>query len=271
MKVKTFVLLLLFPVCLHAQKSVTLSYKLSKGQQYNLAIKNNQTISMDMMGQSMTLKQLSETVQEIIVVGIDEQENIKLDLTYRKMKLNQNAMGMEINYDSEKPEASNNPMVQQVTSTLNEIIGKTASLEIDRYGNAIRNNISEMLDNNQNFAGFETGMLNVYTEKPVSSGDTWIVTMKPDPQSDFLINLTYKLKELKGKTAIVSFDGTISGTEMRGQKAVLKGTMTGNSKVDVVTGWVMSSTISQAIEMEMEQEGMKIPMKMNSVIEMKTN
>jgi hypothetical protein len=270
MKIKIFALLLLFPICLHAQKSVTLSYKLSKGQQYNLTIKNNQTISMEMMEQSMTLKQISETVQEIIVAEIDEQENIKLDLTYRKMKLNQNAMGMEINYDSEKPGESSNPVVQQVESTLNELIGKTASLEIDRYGNAIRNSMSEILDNNQSFAGFETGMLNVYPEKPVAVGETWIVKMKPDPQSDFLINLTYKLEELKDKSAVVSFEGTIEGTEIRGQKAVLAGSMTGSSKVDVRSGWVMTSTISQSIEMEMEQEGMKIPMKMNSVIEMNT-
>lgn len=271
MNIKFFTILLLFPLCLQSQKSVTLSYKLSKGQQYNLSIKNNQTISMEMMEQSMTLKQISETVQEIIVAEVDEQENIKLDLTYRKMKLNQNAMGMEINYDSERPGETSNPVGQQVESTLNELIGKTARLEIDRFGNAIRNNMSEMLDNNQNFAGFETGMLNVYSKNPVSVGETWTVNMKPDPQSDFLINLTYKLEELNEKSAVVSFEGAIEGTEMRGQKAVLKGSMTGSSKIDVSSGWVITSTISQSIEMEMEQEGIKIPMRMNSVIEMKTN
>jgi hypothetical protein len=44
--------------------------------------------------------------------------------------------------------------------------------------------------------------------------------------------------------------------------------MIGRSQVDTQTGWVLSSTLNQVIEMEMEQEGTKIPMKMNSVIEM---
>jgi hypothetical protein len=270
MKTKStiIILMMLVPILMHAQKNTTLSYNLKKGQQYSLSIKNNQTITMDMMGQSMTLKQISETTQEIVVADIDEKQNIKLDLTYRKMKLNQNAMGMEINYDSEKPEESSNPMVQQVTASLNEIIGKTVSLEIDRFGNAIRNNMSEMLDNNQSLAGFETGMLNVYADKPVQVGETWVVSLKPDPQSDFVINSTYKLEEIKGKTAVVSFEGVIKGTEMRGQKASISGSMIGRSQVDTQTGWVLSSTLSQTLEMEMEQEGMKIPMKMNSVIEM---
>jgi hypothetical protein len=270
MKTKSTIifLLILIPIFVHAQKNITLSYNLKKGHQYSLAIKNNQTITMDMMGQSMTLKQISETVQEITIADVDESNNITLNLTYRKMKLNQNAMGMEINYDSEKPDESSNPMVQQVAASLNEIIGKTVSLEIDRFGNAIKNNMSEMLDNNQSLAGFETGMLNVYSDKPVTIGESWVVSLKPDPQSDFVINSTYKLEGIKGKTATVSFEGAITGTEMKGQKASIKGTMIGRSQVDTQTGWVLSSTLNQVIEMEMEQEGTKIPMKMNSVIEM---
>jgi hypothetical protein len=260
--------MLVVPGILIAQKPIDLSYKLKEGQQYSLSIKTNQTISMEMQGQTMVLKQNSEITQDLLVKKVDENMNFTLDITYKKMKLNQNAMGMDISFDSEKPDESGNPMAKQVGEALNKIVGTTVTTEMDRFGNAIRNNISEVMADNQSVSGIETGMLNVYPDKKIKIGDTWEVSVKPDPQSDFVIVSVYKLDEIKGKHAQISFAGVISGSEMRGQKATIQGTMTGKTQIELSTGWVISSSINQEMEMEMEQEGMKMPMKLSSFIEM---
>ncbi|MDP3463261.1 MAG: DUF6263 family protein [Bacteroidales bacterium] len=261
-------LVLIIPGMIVAQKPVELSYKLKEGQQYSLSIKTNQTISMEMQGQTMVLKQNSEIFQDLLVKKVDENKNFTLDITYKKVKLNQNAMGMDISYDSEKPDESGNPMAKQVGEALNKIVGSTVTTEMDRFGNAIKNNISEVMAENQSVSGIETGMLNVYPDKKIKIGDTWEVSVKPDPQSDFVIVSVYKLDEMKGKNAQISFEGVITGTEMRGQKASIQGTMSGKTQVELATGWVISSSINQEMEMEMEQEGMKMPMKLSSFIEM---
>jgi hypothetical protein len=179
-------------------------------------------------------------------------------------------MGMEVEWDSDNTTASeDNIMVQQIANQLNKALNKTVTATIDQLGNPVNNNSSEVLGES-NISGFEMGMLVVFADHEVAVGDTWEVVTQPDPSSDFTITAVYKLDEYKSKTSKISFEGTVSGTEMNGTPAKLSGTISGKADIDSKTGWLLSSTSMQTLEMEMEQQGQKMPMTMTSYTELTT-
>lgn len=243
-----------------------LSYKLQKGDKYNLDITNRQTINMNMMGQSMNLIQNININQEVVVAEKDDKNNYTLELAYKRIQFQQNAMGMEVNWDSDHPDTTDF-MSKQIGASLGKAIEKTITAVIDSRGNPISINKSEVIEQASSISGFESGMMVVYADKSVKEGETWQVTMKPDPNSDFVIVSEYKLDEIRGKTANISFIGTITGTQIMGETADINGTITGKTQINVATGWIISASINQNMEMEMEQQGVKVPMQMSSFIE----
>lgn len=251
---------------LHAAKDIDLSYKLDKGSRFKMEIITQQTISMEMMGQQMSIIQNSTLNQEILITEKNE-TGYTFENTYQRIQFKQNAMGMEIFWDSDQPETED-PIVKQIAASLQKTIGSVVTTNIDNQGLPLSTNRSEVLKEGNNITGFESGMMVVYAGKPVAIAESWEIELKPDPNSDFIINSTYTLDQVKGKVAHIQFEGIITGSQIMGQKAEIKGSIQGKTKVDIQTGWIIDATINQTIEMSMEQDGTTIPMKMSSFVEM---
>lgn len=252
------------------KKSIQLKYNFDQGDKYNLEIKTTQNIAMNMSGQSMVLKQNILLNQTAEILNISEEGNIEFEIAYDRIRFDQNAMGMEISWDSENPEAAkDNMMAQQVAGQFEKALAEKINTTIDHYGNPVKNNSAEVLGNSS-VSGFEMGMLVVFPDHEISVGESWEVTTQPDPNSDFTVNSTYTLTNIKGSTASISYDGTITGTEMNGNEAKLSGTITGKADVNTKTGWLESATTMQNLEMEMQQQGQTVPMSLSSVIELKS-
>lgn len=250
-------MLLLLPFLSLTGKDIKLAYKLDKGQKFTLQINNKQNIGMTMMGQSMTLNQNADITQ-LVTVTDKNTEGYTLELKYDHIVFKQNAMGMELQYDSKNPD-NNNPMVAQLAETFKKSLENVITAVIDNRGNPLSNNAKEVVGNT-NLSGFESGMMVVYPEHNVKPGDSWEIQLKPDPDSDFVINSTYKLESVKGQVAKLSYKGTITGTEIMGSSAKVNGELSGNVDVNTATGWVIKAGISQKIDMEIEESGMKMPM-----------
>ena len=266
---QTVIVLLLLTDLVYAGKEIKLAYNLQQGQKYSLEIKNNQTISMTMSGQSMVLKQHMEMIQDVLVKEVNEQNHQQLDLTYSRIVFKQNAMGMEVSWDSQNPDTTN-ALNMQIGQAMSKMIGTPTEIVIDEKGNPLSLNKAGNAAQSANLAGFESGMMVVYPSEVLKTGDKWSTKLQPDPKSDFVIESSYTLDEIKGKTAVISFNGTISGSQIMGEKAVISGTISGISEVDIKTGWLLNAAVNQKLEMEMEQQGMSIPMQMSSFIEIKT-
>lgn len=248
-------------------KTIMLKYKLHNAESFLMKIATKQTISMTMNGQSISIMQNVTLDQQATVTNISDTNTYVLDITYKRIQFSQNAMGMEINWDSDSKEENQNPMVQQIAGQLGSSIDKTISLEIDQYGNALHNNKTDVMGQT-NISGFETGMLVVFPEHEVKTGDHWEVSVQPDPKSDYTITSVYTLDEIKGKSAYISFEGKVSGTEAEGNAAKIDGTISGKTVVEIASGWLKEASIHQDLTMEMEQQGQQIPMKLNSFIEL---
>jgi hypothetical protein len=250
-------------------KSVLLRYNLKKDQTFLMKIKTNQNISMTMNDQDISIMQNVTLDQKATVTELTEAKSYVLDITYDRIQFNQNAMGMEITWDSDDKSENQSPMVQQIAGQLGTSIGKTIALEIDQNGNAISNNKTDVMGET-NISGFETGMLVVFPDHEIKAGDSWEVTVKPDPSSDYTITSVYTLDEIKGKSAYISFEGTVTGTEAAGNAAKIDGSISGKSVIEIATGWLKEASVHQNLTMDLSMQGQANPMKLSSFIELTT-
>ena len=250
-------------------KSVLLRYNLKKDQTFLMKIKTNQNISMTMNDQDISIMQNVTLDQKATVTELTEAKSYVLDITYDRIQFNQNAMGMEITWDSDDKSENQSPMVQQIAGQLGTSIGKTIALEIDQNGNAISNNKTDVMGET-NISGFETGMLVVFPDHEIKAGDSWEVMVKPDPSSDYTITSVYTLDEIKGKSAYISFEGTVTGTEAAGNAAKIDGSISGKSVVEIATGWLKEASVHQNLTMDLSMQGQANPMKLSSFIELTT-
>ncbi len=107
------------------KKSIQLKYNFDQGDKYNLEIKTTQNIAMNMSGQSMVLKQNILLNQTAEILNISEEGNIEFEIAYDRIRFDQNAMGMEISWDSENPEATkDNMMVQQIAGQFQKALAE---------------------------------------------------------------------------------------------------------------------------------------------------
>jgi hypothetical protein len=254
-------------LALPAVKSCLLKYNLSTGTTYKLLIDTRQTINLDMGGQKMAMNQTVSINQSVAVTDKDVAGNTTLDITYDRIQFKQNMMGMDMNWDSDSKVAPADAMSQQLETVFRKTIGAKTTLKMDQYGHAISNNVQDVLKDNSNISGFESGMMAVFPDREIAVGDSWEATYIPDPNGDLTIVSKYTLDELKKDIAMISFESTLKGTQMKGVPAKIEGIMSGKSQVDVTTGWILSASISQNLSAETEQQGMTIPMKISSFID----
>jgi hypothetical protein len=252
-----------------AAKSYLFKYNLTKGIAFKLLIDSKQTINLEMNGQKVAMNQTISINQSISVMDVDAINNSTLDITYDRIQFKQNAMGMDMNWDSESKDASTNPMAQQLETVFRKSIGAKTTLLIDQYGKAISNNVQTVLKDNANISGFESGMMVVFPDREVTVGESWESTYAPDPNSDLTITSKYTLIEVKKDIATISFEGTMKGTKLKGNATKIEGTMSGKSLVNKSNGWIISSSINQNLKAEMEQQGMTIPMQISSYIDIR--
>jgi hypothetical protein len=252
----------------YAQQAVNLEYKLSPGTIYQLKVNTDQSITMDLMGQDMIINQLIEVYQDVEVLDVDAEGTHVLEYTYKRIKLNQDAMGMEVAFDSDNIEETDDMVLKQLAITLGDVVGKSVKTTIGRLGNPIQSVLDEMFPENTNVSGAESGLLSVFPENPVTIGDSWVVDVEIDVTMGFKVKTTFTLSEINGNNAIIILKGTVESTIQEEKTINIEGDISGKLTVDIATGWTKSASYMQNMYMEMEEEGVRMPMKLNSVTEM---
>ena len=78
--------------------------------------------------------------------------------------------------------------------------------------------------------------------------------------------MTYTLLKISGKQATIGHSGTIKANNMDGDELRLDGTISGEMIVSTQTGWLVKSVIDQEIELDIDQNGQKIPATISGTI-----
>lgn len=243
---------------LFAQKSVELKYDVNAGDKYEYKLEIDQDIVFDAGGQTMALDQL---MNFRMTSSIEERtgNEYKIATTIDAIKMTQSIFGMQVTYDSEDPNSSQNPMAAKIGEEMNNIIGKDYKMTMDEKGHVTEVDASN-LSNDEVINNISSGSnFAIYKDGPVSVGESWDGDVKPIENSDMKVSMQYTLLKLSGKEATLGLNGTISSNNIDDQELRMDGTMTGEMRVDVNTGWLIESVLNQEIELDIEQNGQKFP------------
>lgn len=112
--------------------------------------------------------------------------------------------------------------------------------------------------------------LNVYPEKPIRIGDTW--------QRSYISNMgfmememvsTYKLVSVSDDVAHIEINANIKSkpgsTQQTKEMAMeMYGTQQGSMDMDIITGLIKESRLTQSVTGKISVQGLEIPMKLTS-------
>jgi hypothetical protein len=241
-----------------AQKSVELKYDVNAGDKYEYKLEIDQDIVFDAGGQTMALDQL---MNFRMTSSINEKigDEYKISTVIDAIKMTQSIFGMQVTYDSEDPNSMQNPMSAKIGQEMNKIIGSDYTMTMDERGHVTEvdaSNLSsdEVINNISSGSNFA-----IYKEGTVSVGDSWEGDVEPIENSDMKVQMTYTLLKVSGKEATLGLKGSISSNKIEDQEMKMDGTMIGEMRVDVNTGWLIESVLNQEIELDIEQNGQTFP------------
>ena len=246
----------LFSLETFAQKSVFLQYNLNAGDQYRHELNIENTIEMEVQGQSMTLDQESSFELVYLVTKVDK-DSIFLQVVIEALKISQSVAGMEITYDSQDTTTYNSPVVgTKISDEMNKLIGEKITAVMDRFGNVGTVDMGTLKDKNitENFKNSFSGI--IYPGKKVKVGESWENDVISGGVAEIKMHVVYTLASIKGKQAYIKFQGDLEGVDKSDE---LKGTASGEIVVNRKTGWMIKKESSEDYNMMMEQGGMSFP------------
>ncbi|MDQ6844211.1 MAG: DUF6263 family protein [Bacteroidota bacterium] len=244
----------------------------AKGQKFVVENSISTVSTTEMAGQPMESKaNISSTYQIEVKDIIADKFNLVNTVTH--LKLSANAMGQDINFDSDKKE----DMEGDIGKNFKDFINKPKEIVMDRSGNIIvpnkadtgkENNSSNPADmiigglaGDPEQQGFGAKMAFETIPKNAKAGTTW----RDSSSSNGITKVTnYTLKTLNGNEAAISLSGTIDSeikTEMQGMEiqTKTKGTFTGEETVDTKTGVVKQNTTTTDAKGTLIAMGQEIP------------
>lgn len=251
---------------------IELKLNLTKGKKYDMRIGMVSTGEMNMMGQQVTTTYDMNMGMDYEVMDVNPAGNFVVRSTYRTVKMSGETMGMKYEYDSETGKATG-MQAEEMAKNMKKMIGQYTEMEMDKYGKIISSKNSPGLEEGaggKKNGGLENMNYTIFPDKKVKPGDTWESSVEQDMQGMIImIKTTYKLVSVKDGLAEISMDGTLSLKE--GSKGKISGTQKGSGKIEVATGMNKEMTLDQDLEMELDDMGMKMPMKLKNKITITTN
>jgi hypothetical protein len=219
------------------------------------------TTTLEMSGEQMGNEYKSDitTTSTLKITGADD-KNYKATSTVTKMTMKSNAMGQDINFDSDKKEDMDGQMGQMMGKSVNQ---PTEVLISKETGD--QKNVEEKADEGMGFMGGgsdKAGGVFYHLDPSKKVGDKWTITTD---DAGIKTTKNYTLKSKNGNIAIVEVDFTAKGNttkETMGQSMDMTIDTKGKStmEVDTTTGIVKKNEADIDNNMVIEAMGQSIPM-----------
>lgn len=246
---------------------------LPAGQKYLVENKITTSSSSEMMGQTMESKADVSSNYRIEVKDI-KGENINFVNTITAMKMSVNAMGQDMNFDSDKKE----DMDGDIGKNFKDIINQPKDVVMDKSGNVIIKERTDTASETNSSAnptemmmkqlggdpaeqGYGAKMAFEIIPKGFKVGSTW----SDSSSKNGITKVTnYTLKEINGDDYTISFVGTMDSnvkTEMQGMEieTKTKGKFTGEEIVNAKTGVIKKNTTNSDASGTVNVMGQEIP------------
>lgn len=254
--------------------------KLNTGKKYTVTTAVKGTMSQEVMGQSMEIP-MEVSVTSLLEVKKAEAKQFQLSSTTTHVVMTMNAMGQELNFDSDKKE----DMEGQLGSTAGASINKPTLFSVDNLGKLIEGSVVKST-NPEKEAGGSNPLMGMMNIDAISDGipalNPFINNNEIKVGNNFTDSstaadgknkksTTYTLVEIKDGQAKFAIDGTASETretEVQGMQMhmVTSTKTTGDMWVNTVTGLITKSVLNAVLSGTVEVAGMSIPITGNTAV-----
>jgi hypothetical protein len=279
MKLRILTLCMVAALAVNAQ-SYKPVLKLATGKQYTVTEATRGNISQEVMGQSMEIPMEITTTSTLLVKKADKSVN-ELSNTTSRIVLAMNAMGKDVNFDSDKKEDREGEMGKDIAG----LIGKETLFKANSFGKVVEGSIIKpegmpeggmsnpmMGMMSMNDAAQTSGAINLFisdTEIKVGESFTDSSTSADGKEKKYFL---YKLSGIENDSAKFNITGKTSLTkEIEVQNMQMTTTIntqvTGTMVVNTNTGLLIKKMLNSVIDGTVDVQGMSIPVSgTNSVI-----
>lgn len=203
------------------------------------------TVNMNMDNpEEMDMKMISKMDME---VADKEDEIYTYNMTYKSIKMNMQAGGMTISYDSESEDQGG--LGGLIGEQMKGFFGKPMVMKMNDRGQVISLDLPGGLDANQ--TGDMGSVAIPLPEEPVGVGDSWTSERKLDEND--VMKMDMKVTKITVDEVHIETEGQI------GEKDENTGSFTGEYRIDRKTGFTKDGTM----EMQLMADGNPIKMNMN--------
>ncbi|MEZ5003673.1 MAG: DUF6263 family protein [Chitinophagales bacterium] len=243
------------------------------GKSGKMVMTLNMVIDMEMMGQSMSTTQKMEMASDMkIVSNTDEKVVTSMKYDYFAMSMEAPMMG-SMTYDTRKDD-NEGMMVEALEASFGELLESEITIEQSHDGTTLKTTGLE--DESQLTTGQSnmdiSSMMNMsqFPEKAIKIGDSWNKKIQGG-SSPMTFDATYTLKKVEEGKVYVDLVSKVTMSEIQDEEGgsvstEMTGIQTGTFIYEQATMWLLEGIINQDFDMEVEQMGMKIPMKLKSDI-----
>lgn len=247
----------------------TTTLQLIKGQKFEVTTVTSLSSVAELMGQSME-SSVDNNSTKVYEVTDKRSTETDISFTTTKVKANMQAMGQEMDYDSDKKDNSG-PLAEQIGNT----VGKTNNMTINAMGKVIKEDNAEKIGGSMMNMGsaslsnnslFYASLIGRDLKQNNSIADS-VVTDSEKMKSKIVGN--YVVQSIENNIATVLFTGTqtMSGVvEQMGQEMNMTGTSKVNAeiKMNVATGIILESKTTIDGSNSIDAMGMTIPVTLKS-------
>jgi len=275
------ILLTVFSFLSFGADKYTLEYKLEKGKTFKNSTTVDMIAEMDAMGQVIKFGVISETVHQFVVIG-QSNDVFDMQLSFLKMKIEMDNPMMPIKFDSESPGSTGydfktifgTPIDVQLSKTGKVVSVKGVEKLVEKSEIITNEQIKQLVGSQFTEQVIKTSIeqsTNYFPGKPVEIGESWdVVTTAFSNGIDIIIKSKFTLKQVKDNVVTLESKGTLStpegGAIMNAQgmdlKVSMKGENSGTILVDLKTGWIIRSEISQKNTQDIEVMGQTMQQQM---------
>jgi len=270
--------------CLGADK-YTLEYKLEKGKTYKQRMVTEINMTTDIMGQEVEVDMKSEHSIHYEVIG-QNKGIYDVRATYQRIKMDMN-LPAPFTIDSDSLEQSSDIIAGNI---IKSFVGIPIEFQLTKQGKITSvkgaDKLTEILDDAENeqykqlFAAqfseqsiqstFEQ-MFTYFPNNPIVLNESWDVAKNLNTNGIDLINkMKLTLTQVKNKVATLELTGTVvtpeggAVLEFQGMdtKISAKGEQAGTMQIDMKTGWIVDSELTQKSVQDIEIMGHTMQQKM---------
>ncbi|MEZ5008056.1 MAG: DUF6263 family protein [Chitinophagales bacterium] len=244
-----------------------------EGKTGKMVMNINMDIAMEAMGQSLNTTQKMEMASDLKVLSnTDEKVVTSMKYDYITISMDIPMMGT-MEYDTRK-EDNEGMMADAMGAAFGQLIDNEITLEQSHDGATLKTDgadgLAQMQSGQANMNISSMINMSQFPDKAIKIGESWNKKIE-DAASPYTFDATYTLTKVEDGKVYIDLDSDVGmkealAVEGEAVDTEMTGKQTGTFIYDQKTMWLIEAILNQDFDMEVEQMGMSMPMKLKGDI-----